>query len=370
MENTTTIRRTGKSPRPLARCQRSTAQPAKKRTAGLNGNGFLSQSFAPVWLYGGNRATIEKQFFNSLSNYCAHFNVSLPGTGGLTFPLNIYKAWEAVKSACDDKTCIILQDGKQQAVLATVETLDLNNCLFYIPVRPYWRLAKAEQSQRLAELVMCLFAYLHQQAGLPFYMDSGTFMDGQYDMLEQWIGEVQYEEANTEDEEQEENGYRQAQEEDIYELRQTGAHIHRLIDNPEWLAKMENVMIAFAQDHPEETEWIEIANEFLTLYREYPERTIIDNIRTELLCPGEEERITPEMYTGFYWSGKDNLCDELDDTINNQFQEMPVMDEPMYIQTFDRLPEHTLKPFDFEDRLYDLIEKFRDLLNKYDSNHD
>jgi len=370
MENTAIIRRTGKSPRPLARCKRSKAQPFKKRTARPRGNGFLNHSFAPVWLYRGNRATIEKQFFNSLYNYCTHFNVSLPDTGGLTFPQNIYRAWEAVKSACGDKNCIILQDGKQQAVLATVETLDLNNCLFYIPVRPYWRLAKAEQSQRLAELVMCLFSYLHQQAGLPFYMDRGTFMDGQYDMFEQWIGEVQYEEANAEDEEQEENGYRQAQEEDIYELRQAGAHIHRLIDNPEWFTKMESVIDAFIQDHPEETEWVEIADEFLSLYREYPKRTITDHIRTELLCPGEEERITPDMYTGFYWSGKDNLCGELDDMINNNFQEMPVMDEPMYIQTFDRLQEQPNKPFDFEDRLYDLIEKFRDLLNQYDTNHD
>ena len=56
--------------------------------------------------------------------------------------------------------------------------------------------------------------------------------------------------------------------------------------------------------------------------------------------------------------------------INNNFQEMPVMDEPMCIQRFESLPEQPEKPFDFEDRLYDLIEKFRDLLNKYDKNHD
>lgn len=368
MENTATIRRTGKAPRPLAGRKRSTTQPAKKRTARLNGNGFLSRSFVPVWLYGGNRATIEKQFFNSLSNFCTHFNVSLPDTGGLTFPQNIYRALEKVKSACGDKTCIILQDSKQQAVTATVETLDLNNCLFYIPVRPYWRLTKIEGQAHLTGLIMCLFAYLHQQAGLPFYMDGGTFIDSQYDMLEQWIGEVMYEEAN--EDEQEENGYRKAQEDDIYELRQAGAHIHRLVDNPEYLAKMESEVIAFSQAHPEETEWVEIAGEFLTLYRQYPKGTINDHITNELLCPGEEERITPEMYTGFYWSGNDNLHDELDDTINNQFQEMPVMDEPMHIQTFDRLPEQAVQPFDFEDRLYDLIEKFRDLLNKYDKHHD
>lgn len=367
MENTAAIRRTGKLPRPPARCKRSKAQPATKRTAGLNRNGFLNHAFTPVWLYGGNRAIMETQFFNSLANYCTYYNVSLPETGGLTYPQNIYKAWEAVKSSSRNNNCIILQDGKQQAVLATVETLDLNHCLFYVPVRPYWRLAQRAQQQHLAEVVMCLFAYLHQQAGLPFYMDRGTFIDSQYNMLEEWIKEVQYEEAENDEDS---NGYRQAQETDIYELRQAGAHIHRLIDDPQWLDKMENVIVNFAQDYPDETEWVTIAGEFLTLYQQYPNNTINDNISTELLCPGEEERITPEMYTGFYWSGKDNLCDELDDTINNQFQEIPVMDEPMYIQTFDRLPEQPDKPFDFEDRLYDLIEKFRDLLNKYDKNHD
>jgi len=368
MENTAVIRRTGRQSRPLAGCPRSKAQPAKKRTASINGNGFLNHAFTPVWLYGGNKLTIEKQFFNSLSNYCKHHNVSPPDTGGETFPQNIYKAWEAVKNACGDKTCIILKDAGSRAVLATVETLDLNNCLFYVPVRPYWFLAKSEKQQHLAELILSLFAYLHQQAGLPFYMDSGTFIDNQYDMLEQWIGEVQYEEAN--EDEQEENGYRKAQEDDIYELRQAGAHIHRLIDNPEYFATMESVVIAFSQTHSDETEWVEIAGEFLSIYQDYPKRTINDNITTELLCPGEEDRITPEMYTGFYWSGNDNLHDELDDMINNNFQEMPVMDEPMCIQRFESLPEQPEKPFDFEDRLYDLIEKFRDLLNKYDKNHD
>ncbi|MGZ3812293.1 MAG: hypothetical protein ACXVJN_11145 [Mucilaginibacter sp.] len=310
------------------------------------------------------------QFFNSLSNYCTHFNVSLPDTGGLTFPQNIYRAWETVRKACGDKNCIILRDGKRQAILATVEALDLNNCLFYVPVRPYWRLAQVAKNQHIADLVMCLFAYLHQQAGLPFYMDRATFIDNQYNTLEDWINEVQYEEANSEDEEQEENGYRKAQEDDLYELRQAGAHIHRIIDNPEWLAKMETVIVAFEREYAEEMEWIALAGEFLTLYRESPKSTIHDNIRTELLYPGEEERITPDMYTGFFWSNNDNLSDELDDMINNYFQEMPVMDEPSYIQPFDRPPEPALKYLDYEDRLFDLIEKFRDLLNKYDISHD
>lgn len=369
MENTTAIRRTRHLSEPLAGRKRSKAQPAKKRTVRPDRNGFLDHAFTPVWLYGGNRATTEKQFFSSLANYCYYHNVSLPDMGGLTFPQNIYRAWEAVQTACGKKDCIILRDGKKRAVIATVEALNLNNCLFYLPVRPYWRLARVAQQVRLTELVLCLFAYLHQQADLPFYMNRGTFMDNQYETLEQWIGEVQYEEAN-ENGEDEENGYRKAQEADIYELRQAGAHIHRFIDNPEYLSKMESVVMGFVQDCPEQTEWVELANEFLNLYREYPKNTIHDHIHTELLCPGEEERITPEMYTGFYWSGNDNLCDELDDMINNYFQEMPVMDEPTHIQTFDRPPEQAIKPFDFEDRLYDLIEKFRDLLNQHDKSHD
>jgi hypothetical protein len=364
MENTAKFRRTCRQARPLAGRKRSKAQPLKKRTARLNGNGFLAHAFVPVWLYSGNRAAIEKQFFASLSNYCQYYNVDLPETGGLTFPQNTYGAWEAVKNACGDKTCIILQDGKQQAVLATVETLDLSHCLFYVPVRPYWRLAQSAQNPSLAELIMCLYAYLHQQAGLPFYMDSGSYLDCEYDTLEQWISEVMCEEDD------EDNAYRKQQEADIYELRQAGAHIHRLIDNPEWLAKMEAVIMAFVADASNETGWIKLAGDFLELYRQYPKRTVNDNICTDLLCPGEQERITPAEYTGFYWSSKDSLCEDLMEMINNGFQEMPVMDEPMSVQTFDRPPEQSPKPFDFEDRLYDLIEDFRDLLNKYDHNHD
>jgi hypothetical protein len=47
------------------------------------------------------------------------------------------------------------------------------------------------------------------------------------------------------------------------------------------------------------------------------------------------------------------------------FQEIPVMDEPTAIYFFDQQPEPRPKEFDFENRLFDLIGRLRDLLNDY-----
>src|SRR6185437_2889223 len=99
---------------------------------------------------------------------------------------------------------------------------------------------------------------------------------------------------------------------------------------------------------------------FLKLYKDHPKATIFDNTRPDLLCPDEDERLTPEQYTGFYWSGKDCFADELDDMINCSFQEIPVMDEPVALHLFDELPGTKFYDFDFEIRLFALMEKLRD----------
>ena len=58
--------------------------------------------------------------------------------------------------------------------------------------------------------------------------------------------------------------------------------------------------------------------------------------------------------------------DELNEMINCSLQEIAVMDEPTAVYLFDKLPNPDQKEFDFETRLFDLMERLRDLLNDYD----
>lgn len=365
METTAIIRRTGRTVKPPARCRRSKAQPVKKCTRRPDGNGFLNHSFLPFWSFTGNRERIAREYFHSLANLCKHYGLTIPKTD-LPFPQNIYVTWQKVEKQVRDidpeHHCMILQDKGRQAVLSVVKTFDLNQCLFYIPVRAYWQWSQCAKHERITELVTVLFAYLHQVVDIPFYAENGSFMDYQYDTLEQWISEAEYEGMNDE----EDKTWRREQEDTLYELRRAGGHIMPIIKNPEWLTKMESVITNYCHRDKHELEWKLLAIEFLQLYRQYPKRSLTDSIHEDLVYPDEEERIRVEEYTSFYWSDKDCFKDELLEMINCSFQEKPVMDEPTAVYYFDTMPDPDRKDFDFETRLFDLIERLRDLLNDYD----
>ena len=257
---------------------------------------------------------------------------------------------------------MILQDKRKQAVLSVVKTFDLSHCLFYIPVRAYWQWSQCAGQKAITELVTVIFAYLHQVVDIPFYAENGSFMDGQYDTLEQWISETGDEGMNDEEDKE----WRQQQEDTLYELRRAGGHIMPVIKNPEWLAKMEHVITNYHHRDSHELEWEQLAVKFLQLYRQYPNRSLADSIHEDLVYPDEEERITVNEYVSFYWSDKDCFKYELLEMINCSFQERPVMDEPTVVYYFDTPPEPGREDFDFENRLFDLIEQLRDLLNDYD----
>lgn len=365
MENTAIVRGTNGKIRPPARCRRDKAQPVKERTRRAHGNGFLNHCFLPFWSFSGNRDRIAREYFHSLANLCQHFGLPVPKTE-LPFPQNIFSTWQEVEKAVSaiDRNyhCMILQAKGKKAVLCVVKTFDLSHCLFYIPVRAYWLWSQSAGQERITELVTVIFAYLHQIVDIPFYAENGSFMDYQYDTLEQWISEAE-DEGNTDEEEK---AWHQHQEDTLYEMRRAGGHIMPIIKNPVWLERMESVVLNYHHRDKHELEWELLGIEFLQLYRKYPKRSLYDSIHPDLVYPDEEERIRPDQYTSFYWSDRDCFQDELMEMINCGFQEMPVMDEPTAVHFFDTLPDPHKLDFDFENRLFGLIERLRDLLDSYD----
>lgn len=365
MENTTIIRRTGRTVKPPARCRRSQAQPVKERTRRLNGNGFLTHLFLPFWAFRGNREKIAREYFNSLANLCSYYGFAIP-QNDLPFPQNIYRSWQEIEKQVSAKDrndhCLILQHKSKKAVLSVVKTLDLSLCLFYIPVRAYWNWMQDPGQKRITDLVTVIFAYLHQVVDIPFYGESGSFLSYQYETLEHWVSDTEEECQSNE----EEKAWRKRQEDTLYEMKRAGGHIMPIIKSPDWLAKMESVILAYHHRDNHELEWELLAIEFLQLYRQYPKLSLADCIDPELVYPDEEERITIYEYTSFYWSDKDCFQYELIDMINCSFQERPVMDEPTAVYFFDTMPDPERKDFDFENRLLGLVERLRDLLNAYD----
>jgi len=364
MENTAAIWELGRTPRPSAGRRRSPKQSFKKRPNGINDYGFLRHTFQPVWLYEGEQVNMEREYFRSLSNLCRYYDIAEPSATGIPFPQNIYQSWREVAERLENRkeglTCMIVNDNKKQSVLAVAKPFGLSNDLFYIPVRAFWKWRNCADQQPISQLVLVMFAYLYQVVKIPFYQETGSFMYNQYESLYQWLMETE------EDDDEESKAYREHREDTLYELSQAGIHIMRLIQDPAWMKKIESIIFNYIPQDEAGQEFSDLANEFLKLYKDHPKATLFDNTYPELLYPEEQERLTPEQYAGFYWSGKDCFADELDDMISCTFQEMAVMDEPVALHLFDEMPGSKFYDFNFETRLFALMERLRDLLNDYD----
>lgn len=363
MAGTASIQGMGRAVRPPARCRRGQAKQAAQRSARTRGDGFLSHSFKPVWAFEGNRARAEKEFFRSLAHLREYYGLLNLDTWPVAFPQNIYSAWQTARNELheiDKNTeCYIIGDEKRQAVLATAVTLPFSG-LHCIPVRPFWYMSHRADKQAEAETLLHLFAYLNQQAGIPFYQEADSFMDEQYDNLQCLINDMQ---NDTDDEEEIE--YRECQNSDLYELRQAGAHMMPLLHNPALLTGFHKIIERNLSAIPEELATIAAA--FAELYRTYPENHVYQNINTELQNPFGEEAMRPDQYLSFYWSAVDELCETLDEYVNCAFENLSIIEEPAEIIVFDRLPQQPKQPpLDYERRLFKLMDELRDYLEEQD----
>jgi len=238
MEATTAIQRVNRQVKPTARCKRNSAQPSGERTAGHRRNGFLTHQFKPFWAFQGNRDRAEREFFCSLSQLCTYYDLKVPQSANEVFPKHIYQTWrsvcEALKAKDSRLDCFIACDDNHIATLATVSRYNTGTNLFYIPVRPLWHWVRSVEAQKLANLLLSVFAYLHQVVQIPFYTENGSYVGGQYQMIEDWVND-----------DQEDADDRQSQLDELYTLHNAGLKLHEQIRNHFHLEQFENVVSDF-----------------------------------------------------------------------------------------------------------------------------
>ena len=363
METTPAIRKFQRKTRPSARGSSRTAQPLKERSAGFRPDGFLNHSFKPFSaVENRNYRETESEFFRSAKNLCELYQLALPEMAGLQFPQNVDYTYNylchSVEKLDKAQQCIIIRDEMHRATLATLQTYDTGRCIYYIPVRPLWRITQIAQQQPLAEMLLSVFAYLNQIVEIPYYRGNGSYLDCMYNTLEDWINE-----ELDDDQEQE---YRDDQNKDLKELTDAGEELYPLISNPFYLDNFETHIQNYQKAENRDLEAEAVAIAFLQLYRDYPQQSVYDNIHPDLFNPDEEERIRAWQYISFYWSGEDTLYEMLFEMVNNEFQEYGVTDEPMIIRLHDSPQTLPLNDLNFENRLFELMDKLCEILNRYD----
>lgn len=339
----------------------------KRRSAGTQGkpkvstpapvvNGFLNHSFTPLADKEqediGDCKKMEREFFSSLSNLAALYQFELPDTQGIMFPLNIMEAFayaQVCLNRCNPKlNLFILQE--QQTYLATARSLPVGGYLYYVAIYPVVQLIE-NQRYAQANLMLALFSYLYQIAGIPFYTDYYSYVGGNYACIENWIAE---EDDCDED--------RSAQVQQLQRINKDGKKIERKINKCKPLNQFKRRLDKFKPQSATDNLIKELSSKFYGLYQAYPKSRIENAVWNGLFNPGEEDRITPDLYLSFMYDYKDCISEDLFSTISEHHNNMGVIDEPVAFQRFDTPQQQERHDLDFETRIFDLIDELIDLL--------
>lgn len=345
--------------KPLARCKRGTAKPAKKRTKRTHRNGFLTHAFKPFWgiTFGAWNAT-EQAFFNALQNLCDFQGWAIPDVSGLAFPENMTSALSTLNKNTEGTVCLLVQDKENLPLLATVKTFDTQYRLYYIPVRPMVKLRELPQMQGQYRIFKGIFFYLYHIVGVPYFSEGG-YLDNTYDALKDWISDIE------EDDEDSVQFYQKQ----LKELKAMKAGADALlpeVKTPCSLAEFNSAIKDFQVKDSYDSQLLEMAVEWGKLYQDYPDRNIKDRMHYELQETDGADQIYWEQYLSFYWSGEDCLQDNLFDMVNCELQEMGYQEEPVAIRFFDTPQEVKGHDFDFEARFFALVNRLTELLNDLD----
>jgi len=361
METIPAIRQLRGTTRPIARCKAGTGKPPKERTAGCGGNGFLNHHFQPFLGFEfGDWKKAEAEFFTSANNLCQLYGIEKPDVSGFSFPQNIATMYlQLTDSFGSDKdcTCLIMQDDTHSATIATVKTFDTGYRLYYIPVRPLWRLLTNEPDNPLNQVMLAIYGYFYKEIKVGYYREPG-YLNQTYETIENWIEE---------DNDGEDEDYRLIQRKELDTMNTAGDKILPLIKDGFSLKNFSLAIEVYLTTPNYDSVAVELAQEIYKLATDYPKHKI--PIPENLSESEENERIYFEQYVSFYWSCQDCFFDMLNDMVNNEFQEMGSQEEPISVQWFDMPQEKELHSFDFETRLFNLINEFIDLLNDYDEEH-
>lgn len=356
MATASTIRKTRTRPQPATGCKGNRAKQAQKRSCSTGEYGFLNHRFGTLYLLPEVNRTAEAAFFESANNLCALYGLAMPDSSGLPYPANIAFVHKEINSRIkkDRLSCFIGQDEKHSCCLATAQTLYTGHTLYYIPLRPFWNIYQQNKLQPLARLLYGIYHYLYKIAGMA-YCGQWSFVGDAYQTIEHWIGEEPDEEEHREEEKAELENFFTAV-----------ADLKPLLQEPFVLENLQKAIRHYRAGGDCDAVLIEIAEEIVCIATQYPGRSVHTGTPACFYDTDPDAFIYKDQYISFYWSGCDCLSDIFFDIIDNSLQEKCEIEEPVAVQWFDQPQQAETFDFDFENRLFALLNKLAEVLNKYD----
>jgi len=356
-------RRIPQKVRPAAGRRRRAQNQTPERTSRAGGHGFLNYRFAPVTEDKDgilkNKTRMEREFLQSLQHLCSLYQIPVPSLKSQPFPLNILTAYREVQqhfaTLAGGLELVVIETNHQTASLATVQTYNTGTTLYYIPVRPLADLLTDPARQQEAELLLYVYAYLYHVVDIPWFLNTGSFLDYTYEMMESSYMDSL------------EPGEEEATLEKLTifdRMRSDSDALQKKLHLIRKLRGWSKCLRVFNPSSPAGQPLKKVAQSAWELYKAYPGRSIWNSIEPDLLHPEYDERIRADYYISFFWDSEDDLYDDLMETINSCLQEYGVADEPVNVQIFDQPQAAVTHSLDFEQKLFTLIDDLCTVLNE------
>lgn len=341
-------------------CGRNPKRQAKVCSTGNVANGLLRTSFSPMLEETAsianyrNSPTAEDEFWSAFSHVCREHGLDIKPDTSIRYPYNMMDALQKLREQLKEKgrfnwKDIRLMEHEELIFFGKADVFDTGMMLYYIPVEPLYMMLNNRKRKKTADLLLSVFSYLYHIADIPYYRAEETYLFSIYQILR----DLRAEDNETE--------------EDFKIADSIGDEVEKHLNDLVHLNGFQKRLLHFSGTDKFDTECYELANRFYSLYVKYPDTPIYRNIRIDEDIEEDDEdeqKIELDRYVSFCASNDGKLFDALFDLVNNELQEICVMREPViYIPHDGR--EIKGNDFDFEKRLFTLIEELTSLLGNY-----
>ena len=356
------------------RCERNTKGQTEISSNKPTSNGFLKCTFLPKLkendlqkstsseqtLIQNQRKNIkrERDFYQSLSLLAEHYNLNIKSTKEFEFPYNIALALDDVQKQLKNKVRnwegIRLIEEKGKTYFTSEERYNTGSILYYIPILPLYRLSKNIKRKNAVKLLKSVCSYLYHIAEIPYYRQRESYLFWMYEMVSEWM---------ISDEENEEM---QTYLSEIKKAEQIGDFMEQKIYNQHNLSRFKDHLKTFKAKDQFDNDCFTLASKIFSLYEQYPNDRIFRNaqFKAETNEFYSDGIISMDKYVSFCSEAKGMMFQTLFETVNSEFNECTVMEEPIIIKKFDG-SNTTDKNLDFENRIFPLIEELIYILNSF-----
>lgn len=302
----------------------------------------------------------ERDFYKSLSKLAEHYNIEPMQTKNFGFPYNIaLSMWDMeakVKRTNINWDSFKLVQNSKKTFFMSEERYDVGTTLYYIPIVPIFQMLKEPKRKKTAQLLISVCSYLYHIANIPYYRQEDSYLYWLYETHKDWV------------EQDEETDETETYKRELRNSEYVGDKIEQKLFNRNNLKVFEQRLNHFKSRDTFDRECWQVACNAFALYTEYPNATIFRNAPLPEEDPynddNEREAIQMEKYISFISDTKGWLYESLKDSINNEFNEYGVLEEPTICKSFDG-SNITQANLDFENRLFALLDDLCTLLYDY-----